>query len=111
MGGGGLDAVQLGLISGVVTTIIKMVQTANPGGIKPRTALAICVVSSGLGVAAWVVSQPVAPDNTWVLGLVAAWAQIAAASLGLLVGVSSISQGGQVNNALSGTGSGAPAKG
>lgn len=110
MNGGGLDAVQLGLISGIVTTIIKMIQTANPGGIAPRTALIICVVCSGLGVAAWVISQPTTIDNTWVLGLVAAWAQIAAASLGLLVGVSAMSPGGAVNRELSGPPSAGPSK-
>lgn len=108
--GGGPDAVQLALISGIVTTIIKGVQTANPGGILPRTALIIAAVVSFLGVAVWTISQPELPDRTWALGLMGAWAQTFAAGLGILVGVSAISSGGQVNAALSGTGSGAPPK-
>lgn len=111
MNGGGPDAVQLALISGIVTAFIKGIQTANPGGIKPRTALIIAVVVSFVGVGAWVVSQPVLPDRTWTLGLLGAWVQTFAGGIGLLVGVSSISPGGQVNAMLSGTGSGAPAKG
>lgn len=110
MNGGGPDAVQLALISGIVTAIIKGVQTANPGGIKPSTALYIALVVSAAGVFAWAISQPELPDRTWTLGLLGAWAQTFSAGIGLLVGVSAISPGGQVNAALSGTGSGAPPK-
>lgn len=108
MNQGGPDAVQMALISGVVTGFIKAIQTTNPGGIAPRTALIIAAVVSFLGVAAWVVSQPVLPDRTWTLGLMGAWTQTLLGGLGLLVGASAISAGSTVNAALSGTGSGAP---
>src|SRR5690348_12742246 len=106
MNGGGPDAVQLALIAGVVTGIIKGIQTANPGGIKPMTALILAAVVSFLGVAAWTISQPELPDRTWTLGLLGAWVQTFSSGIGLLVGVSAITPGGTVNAALSGKGSG-----
>lgn len=113
MNNGGLDAVQLSLISGMVAAGIKIVQTANPGGIAPKTASFIALGLSLIAVAAWCASQPELPDRTWLFGLMGAVFQTTVGGLGTLVGASAIQTGGNVNvlNALSGTGSGAPSKG
>lgn len=99
MNSGGLDAVQLGLISGAVTLAIKIIQTSNPGGIAPRTAGLIAAVVAALGVALWCVSQPTLPDRTWIFGLAFAWVQITAGGLGGLVGVALVTGSAQSANA------------
>lgn len=82
MNSGGMDAVQLALVTGVVTALVKMIQ-AFVGSLGGPKALTLYLVLSAIGVALWVISQTEPVTNTWVFGLFAAWVQIAMAAAGL----------------------------
>ena len=84
---GGMDAVQLTMVSGFVGLIVQMIKVTSPAPITGRMALLLCWLGAGAGVALWVASQPVPPAHTWIFGLAAAWANIAAGALGTLIGV------------------------
>ena len=87
MSGGGLNAVELTMVGGFVGLLIQMLKVSSSRAIAGPVALGLSLICSAAGVAIWVYSQPVLPDNTWAFGLCAAWANIASSALGTLLGI------------------------
>lgn len=75
-----MDAVQIALVSGAITSLVKLIQAyVHVSGVY---SLLSYLGLAALGVGLWTVSQPTLPTREWIFGLFAAWVVIATAAAG-----------------------------